>query len=104
MEMVHGSAGSTAFGATKNLWATDAKMLIQQGKTPLPVNRDIAYQIHSIKRRVTPSRNLVFDTETNEKHHADKFWAWALMLAAAKADHSMSDAELLGMFGWRAHA
>ncbi len=64
--------------ATKALWATDAKMLAQQRKTPLPTDRDIAYQIHSIKRMVTPSKNLVFDTERNEKHHADKFWAWAL--------------------------
>jgi phage FluMu gp28-like protein len=70
--------------ATKTLWATDAKMLIQQHKTPLPADRDLAYQIHSIKRIVTASRNLVFDTERNEKHHADKFWAWALGLAGAK--------------------
>lgn len=69
---------------TKTLWATDAKMLVQQRKTPVPVDRDLAYQIHSIKRRVTPSKNLVFDTDTNEKHHADKFWAWALALALAK--------------------
>lgn len=69
--------------ATKAVWATDGKMLIQQRKTPLPVDREIAYQIHSIKRLVTPSKNLVFDTERNEKHHADKFWAWALALAAA---------------------
>ncbi len=71
--------------ASKTLWATDAKMLIQQRKTPLPVDRDLAYQIHSIKRLVTPAKNLSFDTARNEKHHADKFWAWALALAAAKA-------------------
>lgn len=75
--------GQTFTNATKAVWATDAKMLIQQRKTPLPVDRDIAYQIHSIKKLVTPSKNLVFDTERNEKHHADKFWAWALGLAAA---------------------
>ena len=69
--------------ATKALWATDAKMLIQQNKTPLPVDRDLAYQIHSIKRRVTAAKNVTYDTETNEKHHADKFWAWALGLSAA---------------------
>jgi hypothetical protein len=33
---------------------------------------------------VTGSKNLVFDTERNEKHHADKFWAWALALATAR--------------------
>jgi phage FluMu gp28-like protein len=68
----------------KLLWATDAKTLIQQRKTPLPAERDIAYQIHSIKRTITGSKNLVFDTAKNEKHHADKFWAWALALATAR--------------------
>lgn len=70
----------------KKLWATDAKMLIQKHKTPLPVDRDIAGQIHSVKRLVTAARNLVFDTERNAKHHADKFWAWVLALAAALTD------------------
>ncbi len=69
--------------ATKRAWATDAKMLIQQGKTPIPVDQDLAYQIHSIKRMVTASNNMVFDTDRNEKHHADRFWAWALALAGA---------------------
>ena len=69
---------------SKTLWATDAKMLIQKGKTPLPVDRDLAYQIHSIKKVVTSGKNLVFDTDRNEKHHADKFWAWALGLAAGR--------------------
>ena len=60
---------------TKALWATDAKMFAQQRKCPLPVDRDLAYQIHSIKKLVTASKNVVFDTERNEKHHADMFWA-----------------------------
>jgi phage FluMu gp28-like protein len=68
---------------TKKLWATDTKMLMQQRKTPLPADRDIAYQIHSIKKLVSPSKNLIFDTDRNEKHHADKFWALALALAGA---------------------
>lgn len=72
-------------GPRKTVWATDAKMLVQRGKTPLPVNRDLAYQIHSIKKSVTAAKNLVFDTARNEKHHADKFWAWALALSAARA-------------------
>ena len=71
--------------ATKQLWASQMKMRFQQKKVPIPVDRDLAYQIHSIKRKVTASKNLVFDTERNEKHHADKFWALALALAAADA-------------------
>lgn len=68
---------------SKIAFATDAKMLIQGHLTPIPMDRDLAYQIHSIKKIVTASNNVVFDTATNEKHHADKFWAWALALHAA---------------------
>jgi phage FluMu gp28-like protein len=79
-----GRALGVAFtNQSKLIWATDAKTLIQQRKPLLPADREIGYQIHSIKRIVTPARNLVFDTARNEKHHADKFWAWALALAAA---------------------
>lgn len=77
--------------ATKRLWATDAKMLIQQRKTPLPLDRGISYQIHSIKRKVTASNNMVFDTERNAKHHADKFWAWALALSAANTETEVEE-------------
>lgn len=69
--------------ATKALWAGNTKMLMQQRKAPIPVERELAYQIHSIKRNVTPSKNVVFDTERNEKHHADKFWALALAHSVA---------------------
>lgn len=77
-----GKASGAAFtNESKRAWATDAKMLVQQRKAILPADREIGYQIHSIKRLVSPSKNLVFDTTRNEKHHADKFWAWALALA-----------------------
>ncbi len=68
---------------SKRLWATDVKMRMQQNKVPLPPEPELGYQIHSIKRKVTASANMVFDTEKNEKHHADKFWMLALALAAA---------------------
>lgn len=68
---------------SKKMWATSLKMLFQQNRVPIPVDRDLGYQIHSIKRLVTPAKNLVFDTERNEKHHADKFWALALAVASA---------------------
>lgn len=70
----------------KALWAGDTKMLFQQHRALVPVDRDLAYQIHSIKRLVTPAKNLVFDTARNEKHHADKFWALALAYAASKTE------------------
>jgi phage FluMu gp28-like protein len=69
--------------ATKALWAGNTKMVMQQRKAPIPIDREMAYQIHSIKKLITPSKNVVFDTERNEKHHADKFWALALAHSAA---------------------
>lgn len=69
--------------ATKALWAGNTKMVFQQGKVSIPVNRDLGYQIHSIKKNITPSKSVVFDTEKNEKHHADKFWALALAVTNA---------------------
>jgi phage FluMu gp28-like protein len=70
--------------ATKELWAIEARVQAERGNTLLPTDRDIAYQIHSIKKTVTAAKNNVFDTERNEKHHADKFWAWSLALWASK--------------------
>lgn len=75
--------GAQFTNPSKELWATNTKMLFQQNKTPIPPNKDLAYQLHSIKKKVTASNNLVFDTEKAEKHHADKFWALALALEAA---------------------
>src|SRR5215208_4393744 len=59
--------------ATKQFWAGNTKMIMQQRKAPIPIDRELAYQIHSIKKLFTPSKNVVFDTDRNEKHHADKF-------------------------------
>lgn len=92
----------------KKLWATDAKMLIQQHRTPIPTDKALAYQIHSIKKIVTEGHAVVFDTVKNEKHHADKFWAWALALAGAYRPFEMGTVlsgqavgrdELAEMFG-----
>lgn len=69
---------------SKELWAVESRIQAERMNTPLPVNRDLAYQIHSIKKTTTAAKNNVFDTERNLKHHADKYWAWALALWASK--------------------
>lgn len=69
----------------KIMWAGDAKALLQSKKTPIPVDRDLAYQIHSLKRIVTASKQLRFDVDKSEtKSNADMAWAWMLSLSAAK--------------------
>ncbi|MBU0492163.1 MAG: hypothetical protein KKB13_09975, partial [Chloroflexi bacterium] len=74
----------------KEMWAVEARIQAQRGHTPLPPDRDLAYQIHSIKKTVTASKNNVFDTERNERHHADQFWAWALGIWAARGRGAIS--------------
>ncbi len=76
--------------ANKEIWATEVKVAFQRGNVPIPVDRDLAYQIHSIKRKFTASKNAIFDCNANENHHADKFWSLALSIWAA---HSSGDAE-----------
>jgi phage FluMu gp28-like protein len=69
----------------KELWAVEARLQAERGNTPIPMERDFAYQIHSIKKQVTAAKNNVFDAERNEKGHADAFWAWALALTAGQS-------------------
>ncbi len=68
---------------SKELWAVGGRVEAERVNTPLPPSRSLAYQIHSIKKKVTAAKHNVFDTERNEKHHADKFWAWALAIHGA---------------------
>jgi len=88
MNKLHGDkAQGVYFDSTlKNLWAVEAKLRFQRGEVPIPLDRDLAYQIHSIKRMISSSKNSVYDTSANEKHHADQFWALALAIWAAKGD------------------
>ena len=72
--------------ASKEIWAVETRLQFERGNALIPVDRDLAYQIHSIKKTVTAAKNNVFDTESNEKHHADKFWALALAYSAAGTD------------------
>lgn len=94
LEVTGKAQGVDFTNVTKELWAVEARVKSEAGQTPLPPDRELAYQIHSIKKRRTEAKNNVYDTERNEKHHADKFWAWALALWAAK---SASNNDLAGL-------
>lgn len=74
--------GVTFTNPAKVQWATEARMLVQQRKVIVPVERDLAYQVASVKR-VKSGTNVLFDVERTSQHHADKFWAWALAVFAA---------------------
>jgi phage FluMu gp28-like protein len=91
-----GAEGVAFTNITKELWAVNARLQMERGNTPLPVDRDIAYQLHSIKKKTTVAKNNVFDTEKNEKHHADKFWAWAL---GVYAQQNNTNGDLVAFYG-----
>lgn len=69
----------------KELWANEVKVRFQRSELPIPLDRDLVYQIHSVKRKVTQAKNQVFDVEASEQHHADKFWSLALAAWAGKS-------------------
>ena len=69
----------------KELWAVETRIMAERAMVPLPPDRDLAYQIHSIKKLVTAAKNNVFDAERNERGHADAYWAWALAVWAGKS-------------------
>jgi phage FluMu gp28-like protein len=73
---------------SKARMAADIKRRFQRRKRAggiiIPSNRDLMYQIHSIRRVISPGGNVTFDVEASERHHADKFWSLALSCAAAE--------------------
>lgn len=75
--------GVTFTNASKELWAVQGRIEMERSNVPLPMDRGLAYQIHSIKKRITAAKNNVFDADRNEQHHADKTWALFLAIAAA---------------------
>lgn len=88
LTQAHGgrAAGVDFTNPNKELWSVELKVRLQRGEVPLPLERELSYQIHSIKKKTTAAKNAVFDTEGSEKHHADKYWALALAVWAARTE------------------
>lgn len=78
----------------KNLWATDARQALQQLRAPLPIDRDLHYQIHSVNRSISGAGNFRFENDPQDKHHADQFWAWCLAIYADKLNRLYSQSEI----------
>lgn len=69
---------------SKELWANDFRILLERKAVALPKDRELVAQIHSIKRRLTPSGRPSFEVEGEEvaRGHADR--AWSVILACRK--------------------
>ena len=91
------TAGVNFTQAGKQMWATDLKKAVQTLAVRIPPERDLAYQLHSVKR-VVRGTTLTFDVEqdSKEKGHGDQFWALALAVAAAKQFVFIGDGNMHG--------
>jgi phage FluMu gp28-like protein len=90
---LHAEFGDRAQGVdftnpNKELWAVELKLRMQKAQVPLPLDRELAYQIHSIRKTTTAAKNNVFDAARSEHGHADKFWALALAVWAGRPETS----------------
>jgi phage FluMu gp28-like protein len=75
--------GVALVGQVKESLALNLKIAFESEAVAIPRTRDLTVQIHSIKKTPTEAGYARFDTEKNEWHHADKFWALALAVHAA---------------------
>lgn len=75
--------GVPLVGQVKESLAVNLKIAFESEAVTIPRSRNLTAQIHSIKKTPTEAGYARFDTEKNERHHADKFWALALAVHAA---------------------
>lgn len=68
---------------TKPQVFNNARAMMERDQFAFYPDREVRRQFHSIKKVVTGGGNVIYDVDRNEKHHADKFWASALMLWGA---------------------
>jgi len=75
--------GVALIGQIKETLAVDLHIVFENEEIQIPRDRELTSQIHSIKKTSTEAGYARYDTEKNERHHADKFWALALAVHAA---------------------
>ena len=65
--------------------ANHFRVVLENGDYQFYADGETRRQFHSVKKVVTAAGNVIYDVSRNEKHHADKFWATALMLWGASS-------------------
>ena len=59
------------------------KKLMEDGNLTIPDDQALISDIHAIRKSVTSSNTIRFDSDVDEHGHADRFWALALALLSA---------------------
>jgi phage FluMu gp28-like protein len=75
--------GVALIGQTKESLAVDLHIVFENEELSIPRDRELISQVHSIKKSATDAGYSRYDTEKNEKHHGDRYWALALAVHAA---------------------
>jgi len=75
--------GIALVGQVKESLAVGLKIAFEQEAVSIPRDRELTGQVHSIKKLSTNAGYARFDTEKNERHHADKMWSLALAVYSA---------------------
>ncbi len=82
-QQIYAHSGVSLIVQGKETLAEDLKIAFENETVAIPRSRELTSQIHSVKKMPTEAGYARFDTEKNERHHADKFWALALAVHAA---------------------
>ncbi len=70
--------------------ATSLKLRIETGRLRIPFDRDLIYDLHSLRKIVTSAGNIRYDSEDDSNgSHADRAWALALACHAAEAPNTV---------------
>jgi len=81
----------------KERMVTNVKILFEKGDIRIASDREMVDQIHAIRRIVTPSGNLRYDSEGSDRTELDQFWALALAVHAG--DYRQIDIGMVSSLG-----
>ena len=70
--------GVALVGQVKESLSVGLKIAFENESVAIPRDRELTAHIHCIKKTATEAGYARFDTEKNERHHADKMWALSL--------------------------
>lgn len=69
-----------------------AKRHLEERRVRLPQDHEVRHEFHALRRCIAPSGAVRFDPGRTGPSHADRFWAFALALAAAT--HKAADVKV----------
>lgn len=71
--------------AIKEELATTMRLALEEGRLRIPHDRDLTYDLASLRKIVTGAGNIRYDADDTSGSHADRAWALALAVHAATA-------------------